>query len=160
MLSSAQKFLTLMVEPTVNDFINSPHDIRRGLLAALVLNHLTDHVAMENCHSTDRSQMNSALDRVREDMHASCSDFKFIQDVADATKHAKLSVPKNPNIPVRELLKSEQLSSTPGLFDAPFGEGVFLESVIVYATLNDGSTKPLLPAIESVLNTWKSKLSA
>lgn len=158
MLSTAKEFLTLMVEPTVSEFINTPHDIRRGLLAAMLLNHLTDHVAMENCHTTDRKLMSDEVDRVRKTMHASCPEFQFIQDVADATKHAKLSISKNPNVPARDILNSEQLSSTPGLFNAPFGEGVFLEGVIVYATLNDGSSKPLLPAIEAVLKVWCSRL--
>src|SRR3546814_3819976 len=97
--------------------MNSPHDIRRGLLAALVLNHLTDHFAMENCDSTDRTVMTVHLDRVRNDMRASCPDFQFIQDVADATKHAKLSVPKKPSAPVRGISSSEELSVTPGLLD-------------------------------------------
>src|SRR3546814_11147177 len=91
-------------------------------------------------------------------MRASCPDFQFIQDVADATKHAKLSVPKKPSAPVRGISSSEELSVTPGLFNAPFGEGSFLEGVSVCATLSDGSTKPLLTAIESVLNTWLLKL--
>src|SRR3546814_9547908 len=95
MLSTAQGFLHLLVEPTVREFMNSPHDIRRGLLAALVLNHLTDHFAMENCDSTDRTVMTVHLDRVRNDMRASCPDFQFIQEVDDATKHAKLSVPRS-----------------------------------------------------------------
>lgn len=158
MLSTPQEFLCLLVEPTVKEFMDAPYDIRRALLAALVLNHLTDHVAMENCDSTDRNVMAKHLDRVRNDMRASCPDFQFIQDVANATKHAKLSIPKNQKAPVRTLLSSEELSSTPGLFEAPFGEGSFLEGVSVFATLSDGSTKLLLPAIESVLNTWRSKL--
>lgn len=158
MLSTAKEFLQLVVEPTVREFMDAPHDIRRGLLAALVLNHLTDHVAMENCHSTDRKVMDADLNNVKNKMRAACQDFQFIQDVADATKHAKLSVSKNPNIPVRDVRSFEQLSSTPGFFDAPFGEGAFAEGVVVYATLPDGSTKPLLPAINAVLNAWYSML--
>jgi len=158
MLSTAKEFLQLVVEPTVREFIDAPHDIRRGLLAALVLNHLTDHVAMENCHSTDRKVMDVDLNKIRNKMREACQDFQFIQDVADATKHAKLSVSKKPDAPVRDVRSFEQLSSTPGLFDAPFGEGVFAEGVVVFATLPDGSTKPLLPAIKSILNAWNSTL--
>lgn len=158
MLSTAKEFLQLVVEPTVREFMDAPHEIRRGLLAALVLNHLTDHVAMENCLSTDRKVMDIDLNNVKNKMRATCDDFQFIQDVADATKHAKLSVSKKIDVPVRDVRSFEQLSSTPGFFDAPFGEGAFAEDVVVFATLADGSTKPLLPAINSVLNTWHSML--
>lgn len=158
MLSSAQGFLTLMVEPTVSEFMKAPHDIRRGLLAALVLNHLADHVAMEECYSTNREAMNLELKRVRDEMRVLCPDIQFIQNVADATKHAKLAVRKSPKSVALDLSSSAQLSSTPGLFEAPFGEGAFLEAVTVYAILNDGSTRQLLPAVESVLSAWRLKL--
>ena len=158
MLSTAKEFLELVVEPTVREFVEAPHDMRRGLLAALVLNHLTDHVAMENCHSTDRKIMDVDLNKVRNKMREANQEFQFIQDVADATKHAKLSVSKKADAPARNVQSVEQLSSTLGLFDAPFGEGVFAEGVVVFATLPDGSTKPLLPAIKSVLTTWHSTL--
>lgn len=158
MTSTSKKFLQLVVEPTVKEFANAPYDIRRGLLAALVLNHMTDHFAMENCHSANRNEMGSFLEKVKVEMRATCQEFQFIQDVADATKHAKLSVPKNPNTPARDPQNFEQMSSTPGFFNAPFGEGVFAEGMVVFATLADGSTKPLLPAIKSVLNTWYSFL--
>jgi hypothetical protein len=147
-----------MVEPTVTEFIQSPHDIRRGLLAAMVLNHMADHVALEGFPSSDRYSMDCLVKKIRDSMLTTCPEFKFIQDIADATKHAKLSIPRNQNKPTREVSSSNQISVSPGLFQAPFGEGVFLEAVVVFATLQDGSSKPLLPAVEAVLKAWRSKL--
>ncbi|MYM90297.1 hypothetical protein GTP91_24385 [Rugamonas sp. FT82W] len=118
---------------------------------------MADHMALEGCTSTDRSHMDSLLKTTRERMLSKCPDFQFIRDVADATKHAKLSVSKRVEAP-REVSSSNQISATPGLFQAPFGEGVFAEAVIVFAVLKDGSSKPLLPAVRSVLEAWKTEL--
>ena len=147
-----------MVEPTVTEFIQSPYDIRRGLLAAMVLNHMADHVALEGISSTDRQSMDCHVKKIRESMLAICPEFQFIQDIADATKHAKLSIPRNKNTPPREVASSNQISATPGFFHAPFGDAVFGEAVVVFATLKDGSSKPLLPAVEAVLQAWRSNL--
>jgi len=152
MPSTAKEFFTLMVEPTVTEFIQYPHDIRRALLAAMVLNHMADHVALEGITSTDRHAMNCQVKKIRESMLATCPEFQLIQDIADATKHAKLSKT------TREVSSSNQISATPGLFHAPFGEAVFQQAVVVFATLKNGSSKPLLPAIEAVLQAWRSML--
>ncbi|WP_218131988.1 hypothetical protein [Undibacterium oligocarboniphilum] len=158
MPSSAKDFLTLMVEPTVAEFAQSPHDLRRGLLAAIVLNHMADHLAQEGQPPTDRSTMNQRLDAVRNEMLEICPGFQFIQDIADAAKHAKLFVPKSPSKPVREVPTSDRVTTTLGLFHASFGEGGFAEAAEVFVTLNDGTTKPLLPAVKLVLETWRTKL--
>lgn len=158
MPSKAKTFFSMMVEPTVAEFIQYPFDIRRGLLAALVLNHMADHIALEGCTSTDRSHMNNLLKTTRDSMLLNCPEFQFIQDVADATKHSKLSTSKTVGSAPRDVSSSSQISSTPGLFEAPFGEGMFAEAVIVFVNLKDGSSKPLLPAVQTVLAAWKSEL--
>jgi len=123
-----------------------------------MLNHMADHMAQEGHPPADRVTMNQRLETVRNEMLASCPDFQFIQDIADVTKHAKLSIPKNLSKPLREVQTSDRVVATLGLFDAPFGEGVFLDGIEVYVTLQNGATKPLLPAIFSVLHAWRSRL--
>ena len=44
MPSNSKEYFCLMVEPTIKEFINSPNSLRRGLLAALVLNHVVDYL--------------------------------------------------------------------------------------------------------------------
>lgn len=158
MPSTAKTFFSLMVEPTVAEFIQFPFDIRRGLLAAMVLNHMVDHIALEGCTSTDRLHMNILLKTTRDSMLKNCPEFQFVQDVADATKHSKLFVSKKVGSAPRGVSSSSQISSTPGLFQAPFGEGVFAEAVVVFANMKDGSSKPLLPAVQTVLAAWKGEL--
>lgn len=97
--------------------------------------------------------MNERIDSVREELISRCPDFSLIRDVADSTKHAQLSISKK--MP-RELSSSTQLTSSPGLFNAPFGEGVFAEAAIVFAVLDNGTHKPLEPAIRSVMTVFKA----
>ncbi len=152
MPASASHFFASMVEPTVAEFVANPLDIRRGRLTALVLHHMVDHFALDGYVGNDTRKR---IDDVRTGLRTAWPDLPFIEDVADATKHARLDIRKsNP----RYLSSSEQLSVTPGLFQAPFGEGVFSEAAIVFATLDNGSSKALLPAVCSVLAAWKTKL--
>lgn len=159
MYSQSKEFFLFMVEPTVEEFFKSPLDIRRGLLAAVVLNHMTDHTALQHCTSTDKSVMDALIKETRSKMFVLSPDFQFIQDIADVTKHAKLCISKKTNRAPRDILSSQQISSCMGLFAAPFGEGVFSEAAFVFAKLADGTERPLLPAIKKVLSLWRSEIS-
>ncbi|WP_225210106.1 hypothetical protein [Xanthomonas bonasiae] len=151
--SNASTFLVYTVEPTVAEFEKEPYDIRRGRLAAIVLYHMADHFALDGFASHERKLMDQEILNVRERVHATCPDFTIIRDVADASKHAKLAPSRRA---ARQLSSAEQLSATPGLFQAPFGYGVFAEAAEVIVTLDDGTTRPLLPAVRTVLTTWRS----
>ncbi|MFL7956389.1 hypothetical protein ACKAWT_08475 [Xanthomonas vasicola] len=154
--SNASIFLAHTVEPTVAEFEKAPYDIRRGRLAAIVLYHMADHFALDGFESRDRTLMDKEVANVRACLQAGCPDFAIIRDVADASKHAKLALSKK--VP-RQLSSTEQLSATPGIFQAPFGYGVFAEAAEVIVTLDDGTTLSLLPAVRTVLATWRSMLS-
>ncbi|SJM89925.1 conserved hypothetical protein [Crenothrix polyspora] len=142
-MSSATVFFNSIVKPTVEEFIASPLNIRRGLLSAIVLNQMTDYWTIEKgCN----------LKNYRNQLSKNNPDYSFVNDVADATKHAQLTNKS------RQVHDSSQVTRTPGLFDAPFGYGFFAEACIVFAILNDGTEKPLLPAVESVLKMWEEIL--
>lgn len=157
MASEAANFFTWIVRPTVSEFLANPRDIRRGRLAAIVLNHMVDYLALDEYVGSERGEMDSRVRIVREKLTAKCPDFSLIRDIADVTKHAKLSTPKKG--PPRDLSASQQITRSPGIFGAPFGEGVFAEAVIVFATLNDGTVKPLEPAVHSVMAALKEQLA-
>jgi hypothetical protein len=133
-MSRAIDFFTSTVQPTVDEFLNDTKDIRRGRLAAIVLYHMADHWWREN---KTRYQ---TLDSLRIALIAKCPDFQVIRDVGDASKHAELIVPTK--IP-RTLSSSEQVTRPKGLFQAPFGIGVFYEaSDVVFVLDNGGSAAP------------------
>lgn len=157
MHSDAAAFLAHTVEPTVAEFENAPYDIRRGRLAAIVLYHMADHVALDGFASRDRKLMDQEIEAARARVQAKSPEFALIRDVADASKHAKLASSKK--VP-RQLSSAEQLSATPGLFQGPFGYGVFAEAAEVLATLDDGTTLPLLPAVRAVLTAWQSMIES
>jgi hypothetical protein len=143
MTSEAAGFFAAVVGPTVLEFLCEPQDVRRGRLAAIVISHVADYLAMET---------NKPLNSVREELTKQCPAFSLIRDVADATKHAKLSRKAS-------LSSSQQVTRSPGLSDLPFGEGLFAEAVVVFAKLNDGTEMELRPAIESAMLTLQQRLS-
>lgn len=155
MRPDAAAFLAHTVEPTVAEFEKQPYDIRLGRLAAIVLYHMADHFALDGFASRERKLMEQEINIARANVQAKCPEFVLIRDVADASKHAKLALSKN--VP-RQLSSADQLSATPGLFQAPFGHGVFAEAAEVVATLDDGTPRPLLPAVRAVLAAWKSMI--
>lgn len=133
--SEAADFFISIVKPTVNEFLTKAQDIRCRRLAAIVFNHTVDYLAL------DKKQ---PVERLREKLIIDYPDFSLIRDVADATKHAKLSRK------VRGIDSEKQIQSTKGIFQAPFGEDVFAEAVEIFVTLNNGDVKCLEPAIMSV----------
>lgn len=54
----------------------------------------------------------------------------------------------------RTLSSSDQISATPGLFNAPFGWGVFAEAAQVTVVMDDGTSVVLQDAIEDVVAMW------
>lgn len=157
MTSYAADFFASTVKPTVSEFFTNVRDIRRGRLAAIVLYHMADYLALEGYTGQDKKVMNERLGNLREELIAKHPDFSLIRDVADASKHAQLSIPKKT---ARELSSSRQLTSSPGPFHAPFGTGAFAEATIVFAILDNGTLKPLEPAIRSIMTMWEEKISA
>lgn len=156
MFSETTDFFTSTVKPTVNEYIENVRDIRRARLSAIVLYHLADYLALEGYTGKDRNKMGELIKEIRKELIAKCPEFSLIRDVADATKHAKLFVAKRSE---RELSTSKQITGSPGIFQAPFGEGVFGEAAIVFVILDNGTQKPLEPAISAVMKMWEEKLN-
>ena len=148
--SIAADFFVSTVSPTVNEFLSTERDIRRGRLSAIVLYHMADYWNVENGGSREKlTQLHKAL--IDE-----CPDFVLIRDVADATKHAEL---RQQNAIPRTLSSSQQVTpAAPGLFEAPFGVGVFAEASKVMLKLDDGNWRNLAPAVRSVLAMWEKSI--
>lgn len=143
MTSEAADFFTSTVEPTVSEFLGDLKDVRRGRLAAIVLCHMADYLAAER---------NIPISAVRDDLTKQCPEFSLIRDIADATKHARLSRKAS-------LSASRQITRSPSIFEAPFGEGLFGEAVVVFVTLDDGTVIELEPIIHSVMAALRGQLS-
>ena len=94
-----------VVQPTLDDFFHHRDCIRRGMLAALAVNSLADHIAVAGSERSgllslhppgvplpkgERPKARSELDAFRRGLARRCRDFALVRDVADATKHARL----------------------------------------------------------------------
>jgi hypothetical protein len=147
--NKSRHFFTSIVRPTVDEFLSDITDIRRGCLAAIVLYHVADYWDHEN------NQTKKSLERLRQSLIKKYPEFAIIRDVADASKHAQLRQFKHNS---RELSSSDQIKRAPGLFEAPFGVSVFNEASEVVVTLDDGTSRPFAPVVQSVLSMWENEL--
>lgn len=144
MISRSESFFQSVVEPTVREYLQNVGDVRRGRLAAIVLNQMADYWAVDDTTSTRRE--------LRLRLQHDCPQFSIIRDLADATKHVQVSREG------RVLSEQGQLSRPPGLFQAPFGVGVFAEASVATVTLDDGRRFPLEDVVRAVVLLWEEKL--
>ncbi len=149
----AYNFFISTVRPTVIDFHNSPLEIRKARLASIVLCHMIDHWALKNTKSREKKELEDLV-RVFKIEARKIPGYSLIIDVADASKHAKLFLPKNNE---RLFYDSENITNTSGFFEEPFGEGYFAEACVIYALLEDGTEKALLEPCLSILGYWERK---
>lgn len=156
MIDSADDYFRIIVQPTVEEYFKDKLSIRKGLLAALVLHQMADHYALDGKNQLTTEESKSLLKPVLEQLVADYPDYQLIHDVADATKHAKLSVKKGPSN--RQITSSKDVSVAPGLFEAPFGQGRFSEAIEIYITKIDDTEEPLMPLIIDVFELWRKKL--
>lgn len=84
---AADGFMDAVTVPTVKEFLEDLGSIRRGMLAALTVSSLADHLF----HARPGVRgVTAEIGKLREDWAKRCSGFGLVRDVADAAKHAKL----------------------------------------------------------------------
>ena len=160
-MENAKAFFSSVVKPTTLEFIHEPSNIRRGMLSAIVINHLIDYLASDKYPDIfsqgKRQEMQNKIDEKRLELTNKCKELMLINDISDASKHAKLALKKGQTS--RIVSDSKQITATPGLFQAPFGEGGVVEATRVIINLQDGTTKELLPIIQVAFNFFETELS-
>jgi hypothetical protein len=151
-------YYTTTVKPTVSEFLKNTQDIRRARLAAIVLDHMRDYVALVKGKS-------SKPESVLRDMKDDCPDALIIRDVCNASKHGYLIGNERGDLK-RVATNSNQVTAedNPGLFEAPFGEGSFSEANEVYLKYDKPVSKGnkgrnLSMAVENVLNYWEKTIT-
>src|SRR4051812_28761799 len=85
----AVEFFFEVVEPTVEEFLKDPGNKRRGFQAASVLSSMADY----HFHATPSVQARYHKESAyRASVSPESSDYALVCDVANAGKHAKLTV--------------------------------------------------------------------
>jgi len=154
------------VKPTVEEFLKNKTDLRKGRLAAIVLDHMRDYRG---------NQLGKKPESLLEEIKQDCFDLVLIRDVCNASKHGILTgnSANNKNVKnARNLSKASDVKSenNAGIFGAPFGtsEALFGESNYVYMKLDseitlNTMTKPissrvLHESIDEVIKYWEKTL--
>lgn len=145
------------VKPTVAEFMANKCDLRKGRLAAIVLDHVRDYRAV---------QMDITPNQVLDTIQVDCHDAVFVRDVCNASKHAILT--SSPKVP-RTLSNTGQIKAeqNEGLFSAPLGEGMLAESNHVFITFDQDqilngekiSFRKLDDSINEVIKYWDKQLN-
>lgn len=120
-----------VVKPTVDDFLRDKTNLRKGRLAAIVLDHVRDYRAIQEGLESKKGELNPP-NKVLEKMKEVCPDGVFIRDVCNASKHGILT--NSPKDIPRTLSKANQIRAeqNEGMFGAPFGQSMFGESNYVF----------------------------
>jgi hypothetical protein len=137
----AAVFFNSIVRPTVNEFLCDTGDLRRGFLAAIVLNHTADYWWLENKITY------KDLSSLRVDLIQKCPEFSVIRDVADASKHGEL-FRASKQMSSSDQVKPEKVLRTDGI-------SVFSPTIVMFTLDKRTSSEPLERPVRSVLSMWE-----
>lgn len=85
------EFFVRIVVPTVEEFARNPGDVRRGVLACIVLQSMADHYVANRLvdPGMSKAQKRRRLEKFNEDLREKDKAFAKVGDVANGTKHAR-----------------------------------------------------------------------
>lgn len=152
----AQNYFALIVEPTCTEYFERPWEFRRGILSLIVTSHMVDYWVMGSyAGGSSRKSMTDAVSQSRDALTVLYPDMQLLADVADAAKHGRLASIQSR---VRQIDRADHLKVTPGMFNAPFGQGVFAEAVEIYFDSPDGRHVSLRGLLTQALAFWRGQL--
>ena len=89
-MEDLERYLNEIVEPTLNDFVSKPSNVRIGFLTCVAIDHSIDYLVFP----ADRSQWDGADHRrrrreLRRKFKTENAHFRLASEVANAFKHVK-----------------------------------------------------------------------
>lgn len=163
---SPEWFLVEIVQPTVEEFLRYRDCIRRGMLAALAVNSLADHIAVARSERSglrslhppgvvlqgkERRKVSDELAAFRARCAELCGDFALVRDAADATKHARLD---RDDARIRDVSGVQRhVEVITGRDGCPISlrDGSLLETGGVFVVLPDGTRHPLAKLLDGAV---------
>ena len=153
------EFFKETVEPTVDEYLARHENVRRGRLAAIVLNHMVDY-----WHEDTQESLTAIRATLRADTpiprYPGYSSSDIIWDLADASKHARLKPAHNGR--QRQLIDAGQIEphlsgavGTAVIGIVPVGMAIFADLDVI---LDDGQFFILAYVVRSVMEVWRKKL--
>ena len=137
-------YFDTVVKPTVEEFLKQQNDLRRARLACIVLYHTLDYIKY--------------VPKIDIRYITNDTDFIYVRDVCNATKHFKLKR----NKVSRKINSTEQIKYHPhtggGLFTAPFGGATFNNSGI-YVETNDHKDVCIMYSVSKIMKILEKEIS-
>ena len=152
-----------IVKPTVQEFLENKHDIRKGRIAAIVLDHIRDYWAIYS-HQHEKWFITETI--LKDEIYELCPDAALIRDVCNATKHGLLRISTNEKIIPKSIHSTHQIKSEQneglfvGGFGSMFGESNHVINFEYENEVNDNSLKHrfLFEVVAVVRDSWEQKL--
>ena len=152
-------FFKETVKLTVDEYLVRPNNIRRGRLAAIVLNHMVDY-----WHEDTQESLTAIRATLRADTpiprYPGYSSSDIIWDLADASKHARLKPAHNGR--QRQLIDAGQIEphlsgavGTAVIGIVPTGMAIPTDLRVI---LDDGQFFILAYVVRSATGVWRKKL--
>lgn len=116
-----ERFVTDIVEPTVQDFEAHRGSVRHAFLACVVVFHSIDYLAFDPQKLT---RPPGTWGNLRKDYRKASQDFRLVDDVANAFKHAV-------NDRISRKLTADDVVGHKGAFSSGFSSGFDVDRVTI-----------------------------
>ncbi len=136
-------FLNDIVHPTVEEFLRESSSVRRAMLACLTVSSLPDHIH----HWCPELRAGRAIRQFREHLARHSRSFALVRDVADATKHVRLTRPSASVDDIAHIREGETLLTTADGKFLTTEEGVRLAAWVGVAVLLPDGTEERLDGL-------------
>jgi len=153
-INSARDFWDKIAKPDYEDFRDNTADLRTAFHAAVSLFHVSDWVWKDNENKRhavfDVNDEYKLRDYI---IDKECPDFELIRDVANSSKHFRLSPPSAKRPPKKVPSATKITSQTTGFGVGPYGEGTFGGTLQVIVEVS-GDMRPLSAIAKNVYEMW------
>ncbi len=149
-------YFSHIVKPTVAEFVDTHTgrcDIRRGVLAAITLDHLRDYYLT---YLNEEASTSISKSKLTNSLSDECVEILYVRDACNVTKHREINQKPNYSSSSDNIVQEDK----PGLFSVPFGEGYFAEASEVGLVFDGGGGVNLARTARVVLEYWNNKIAS
>ncbi|MEY8710475.1 hypothetical protein [Mangrovibacter phragmitis] len=146
-----RNYFLYTVTPTLDEFYQTPYDVRKGRIAAIILHHTDDYIFLASQYHLNPYQRIKSFRDEKLSPAINCKYHSLIRDVCDASKHALLDRTFD------YIASQDQVQATPGLFQEP--NGFFAEASEVEVHSKDDGVIPLTLALRETYDALKRYLT-
>jgi hypothetical protein len=110
-VQTAVDFFKQILEPDYRECIAAPADLRKAFHAAASLFHLRDWVAATGSPNPTKGELKKLQSDLQAKLEGRCGLFAIIRDVANASKHLKLTINPSTSVTGAADIRSQEIAT-------------------------------------------------